>query len=229
LPGDRLQVLAGDGNLWWAGALQLGFQALVQAGIPDDDAVLITNDDVDFEPDFLQQGLAVLASEPGAAFQAVGRDLLTGTVDEGAHFSPLALRFRGVQPGEAPNCLSTRGLIMRAGNFKRSGGFRPQRLPHYMSDYEFTLRLQRQGVVLRCDLRFQMTVRLELTGGERHCRSLRAFWREAFTNRAKYNPIHTSRFAMMVCPPWVVPLHVLRIWLRFGVAALRAAAPGQQA
>lgn len=225
IPADRLEVLRGSGNLWWAGALQLGHDALLRQGIPDTDAVLITNDDVDFAPDFLARGLEVLAERPDAAIQAVGVDQATGTVDSGARFNPITLRFRGVRPGEAPNCLSTRGLILSAGVFKRSGGFRPDRLPHYMSDYEFTLRLQRQGVALLTDPRFRMTVRLELTGGERFRRNgLRAFWAEAFSNRAKYNPLHTSAFAMLTCPPWVVPLHLLRVWLRFGVAALRSVA-----
>lgn len=230
VPADRLKVLSGDGNLWWAGALQLGYAALCAEAIPDDDAVLIINDDVSFAPDFLQQGRAALAEQPGAAIQAVGHDRLTGSVDAGAVFNPLTLRFRAARPGEAPNCLSTRGLIMRAAVFKRSGGFRPRRLPHYMSDYEFTLRLRSQGVPLVCDARYRMEVRLELTGGEQYrLNGLAAFWEEAFSNRAKYNPRHISVFALMTCPPWVAPLHLLRIWLRFGLAALRAGLGGLRA
>src|SRR3954466_494295 len=37
-------ILEGDGNLWWAGSLQLGYQWLMRHAA-DDDIVLIINDD----------------------------------------------------------------------------------------------------------------------------------------------------------------------------------------
>lgn len=224
IPEERLQVLRGDGQLWWAGALQLGYEALHQRGMAAQDAVLILNDDVLFEPDFLQQGLRAMADHPGAAIQAVGRDRLTGSVDRGACVDLVRLRFEAAALERPANCLSTRGLLMPAQVFERSGGFRPQRLPHYLSDYEFTLRLRRQGVPLICDDRFHATVRLELTGREHYRRDgLAAFWAEAFSNRAKYNPRQMSAFVLMTCPRWVVPVHLVRVWLHFLRAALRAA------
>lgn len=221
---ERLEVLRGDGNLWWAGALQLGYDHLLTRTLADDDAVLILNDDVGLAPDFLRQGLRVLSEHPHAAIQAVGHDRLTGTIDRGALVDLVALRFREATPAEPANCLSTRGLLMRAAVFKASGGLRPHRLPHYLSDYEFTLRLRRQGVQLRSDERFHATVRLEMTGQAGYRRDgLGAFWSEAFSNRAKYNPRHMSWFILMACPLWVVPLHLARVWLHFVRAALQAA------
>lgn len=226
LPAERMKLLQGDGTLWWAGALQLGYEALSAEPVADGDAVLIMNDDVSFEPDFLANALAVLAENPDAAIQAIGTDRLSGRVDRGARVDRLLLRFSPATRERPANCLSTRGLVMRGSVFKRSGGFRPRRLPHYLSDYEFTMRLQAQGARLLCDERFKAQVRLELTGGERYRRDgLAAFWAEALSNRAKYNPRHTSAFALMVCPAWVAPLHLVRIWLRFlfnaGLAILR--------
>ncbi len=243
VPDERLRVLGGDGQLWWAGALQMAFEALRAEALPATDAVLLINDDVSFAPDFLARGLEVLAEHPEAAIQAVGVDRDSGSVDRGAVANLVTLSFRAATVGEAPNCLSTRGLLMRAPTFVKSGGFRPARLPHYMSDYEFTLRLRRQGVVLRCDDRFRAVVRLDLTGSERSARPRRlgTFLKTAFSNRAKYNPAHWSAFALMVCPPWVAPLQVLRIWLRFalsvagvalaqmrGAAAPPAGSPGRR-
>lgn len=224
IPAHRLHVLRGDGSLWWAGALQLGYEFLRTQAIADDDAVLIVNDDISFEPDFLRNGLQALATWPQAAIQAIGHDRESGVLDLGVLINLWTLRFRAATPEQPANCLSTRGLIMRAAIFKTSGGLYPQRLPHYMSDYEFTLRLKRRDVDLRCDQRFRATVRLELTGqGYYRSDGFAAFWAEAFSNRAKYNPRHTSAFVMMTCPMWVVPIHLTRIWLRFGFAALRAA------
>jgi len=80
--GDqRLLVLNGDGNLWWAGSLQMAYDHLLTEMIGAADAVLIINDDVGFDDDFLEQGLAVLATNRDACIQAIGIDRTSGTID----------------------------------------------------------------------------------------------------------------------------------------------------
>ena len=221
----RLEVLRGDGTLWWAGALQMAYEHLCRPGrMNDGDAVLIVNDDVHFEPDFLQCGLEMLAEQQQAAFQAVGIDRATGRIDHGTVADLRRLHFRAARPGEVPNCGSTRGLLMAASTFVRSGGFRPRWLPHYLSDYEFTLRLQRQGTALRVDPRFRIEVDFALTGVERPPGgSVAAIWRDALSHRAKFNPLHWSAFALLACPAWVGPLHALRIWAGFARTLAHAA------
>jgi hypothetical protein len=105
---------------------------------------------------------------------------------------------------------------MATSTFLRSGGFRPRWLPHYLSDYEFTIRLHRQGVPLVCDpgltLEFDGSTTGDLpitTGGPRR------FWKHAFSNRAKLNPKHWTAFALMVCPPVAAVRVVARIWWGF--------------
>jgi GT2 family glycosyltransferase len=108
---------------------------------------------------------------------------------------------------------------MRADAFVNSGGFRPHWLPHYLSDYEFTLRMRRQGMRLMTDPSFRLEGDLQLTGTERYGgRGLRQFWSRTFSNRAKFNPIHWSAFIVLACPMWVVPIQLLRVWARFGIA-----------
>jgi len=224
LPQRHLAVLSGNGHLWWAGALQMAYDHVRSLALPDADSVLIINDDVKVEPDFLARGCAVLAEHPGACIQAIGVDTLSGSVDRGAIADLTRLDFRAAQPGEHVNCLSTRGLLMSADTFIRSGGFHPRWLPHYLSDYEFTIRLQRRGVELLVDERFHMQVELELTGLNRpSSNTLRGVWRESLSNRAKFNPKHWSAFAVLACPPRIAASHILRIWLRFGRSLLTAA------
>ena len=188
--------------------------------------MLNINDDVRFGADFLACGLAVLAEFPAACFQAVGVDRVTGEVDRGAIADLVRLRFRAAAAGETPNCLSTRGLMMSGATFTGSGGFRPRWLPHYLSDYEFSLRLHRQGVPLRVHPSFTAEVAFELTGLNRPSGfGVRRFLTDALSNRAKFNPKHWSAFVVMACPLWVVPLHLARIWLRFGRSILAAAWP----
>ena len=78
LPASQLKVIHGDGQLWWAGALQRAWQSLSESPADDADAVLITNDDVSIDPDFLAAGLAVLAEHPIACIQPMG--IATGPV-----------------------------------------------------------------------------------------------------------------------------------------------------
>jgi GT2 family glycosyltransferase len=224
LPAERLIVLKGDGQLWWAGALQMAYEHLLRLHFDPQDAVLIVNDDVTFAPDFLRTGMAVLSAYPGSCIQALGVDGASGSVDRGAIADVVRLRFRAAEPGEPANCLSTRGLLMNAQTFIGSGGFHPRWLPHYLSDYEFTLRLRRRGTPLLVDERFTAQIDLELTGLGRHAsRGVRRLWADAFSNRAKFNPKHWTAFVVLACPAWVVPVHITRIWLGFARSLVAAA------
>lgn len=220
---DQLIVLHGDGQLWWAGALDLAYHRLI-GRLAHKDAVLIINDDVTFAEDFLEKGLDALRRNPGACLQAVGMDPRCGEVDRGAIADLVRLTFRAAGENEPPNCLSTRGLMMDAATFKGSGGFRPGWLPHYLSDYEFTLRLRRKGVRLAVDPTFRARIDLSLTGmGEPMAKGAVAFCRQSFSNRAKFNPKHWTAFILLACPAWVAPLHIARIWARFARGLLAVA------
>lgn len=223
MTSGRLIILSGNGQLWWAGALELAYRQLAPE-LTDRDAVLIINDDVTFADDFLSNGMDALRRHPGACLQAIGVDQHSRTTDRGAVANLVRLTFRGAEEGEQPNCLSTRGLLMDADTFRHSNGFRPRWLPHYLSDYEFTLRIARRGTQLQTDPDFWATMDLTLTGMDRpSMESARTFWRDSFSNRAKFNPCHWTAFVLLVCPTWVVPLHVARIWARFGKSLLAAA------
>ena len=219
VPDESLVVLKGDGNLWWGGALHMAWKYLRNHGAADGDAVLILNDDVTFSSEFLTAGMVLLQRNPNTCIQAECTDITSRSVDRGVVAQLAMLRFRAALRGEQPNCLSTRGLLMRADAFVNSGGFRPNRLPHYLSDYEFTLRMRRHGMHLMTDPSFSLEGNSQLTGTERYGgRGLRQFWSRTFSNRAKFNPIHWSAFILLACPVWVVPAQLSRVWARFGVA-----------
>jgi GT2 family glycosyltransferase len=224
LPPSRLKVLQGNGQLWWAGALHLAHHHLVRAGLSSDDAVLVINDDVRIPQQFLTAGLALLAAHPDACIQAVGKDAATGHADHGAIFERHRLSFRAAEPGETPNCLSTRGLLMCGITFAASGGFRPRWLPHYLSDYEFTIRVSRRGARLMTDPVFSL-VTDSTTSGEQSFGGLgvRKYFSHSFSNRAMYNPLQWSALAALVCPPWIAPVVIAKIWASFVARGLRIA------
>lgn len=221
---QRLTILRGDGSLWWAGALQLAYRHLQAHPPAPEDSILIINDDVEIDPDFLACGSELLTRDPTAAWQATGVDGASGRVDRGVVSDLHRLTFRDARAGEQPNCLSTRGLIMTSSTFMSSGGFRPGWLPHYLSDYEFTLRLGQLGARLACDDRFRIRTDSTLTGDADYLEgSVSQVLRSALSFRSKRNPKHWSAFALMACPAPTGLLHAVKIWARFSLTLLRAA------
>jgi N-acetylglucosaminyl-diphospho-decaprenol L-rhamnosyltransferase len=64
------QLLRGDGNLWWTGATNVGIRhAMTRAS--DDDAILVINDDVEVDPDYLEALSGVWTSMPKALIGSV--------------------------------------------------------------------------------------------------------------------------------------------------------------
>src|SRR5215469_10337958 len=70
----EVHLLAGDGNLWWTGATNLGIRhALAQA--QEDDAILIINDDIEVDPDYLECLLQAWRKAPNALIGSVVVDI----------------------------------------------------------------------------------------------------------------------------------------------------------
>jgi len=207
-------VLAGRGDWWWAGALQHGVDWLTARGTPDAAAVLLVNDDTEFAPDFLECGLALLAAHPRTLVLATAFDRATGRqLDAGVHVDWRRLSFAQAARPEEVNCLSTRGLFLRLGDLRALGGFRPRLLPHYASDYEFTIRAHRRGWRLLTD----PTLRLLMdpgTSGERQisASSFGDFLRRYFSRRSVRNPLTWTAFILLACPWRWKARHLAYIW-----------------
>ena len=111
------------------------------------------------------------------------------------------------------NCFSTRGLFIRWGEMKSVGGFHPFALPHYWSDYEYTIRAMRKGlkgittevVWLEAD---------RALSGSRDLSSLTGwpFIRELFSTKCLLNPVYKSSFVILVCPSRWIVRNLVRIW-----------------
>lgn len=143
---DSVSVLRGKGNWWWAGSLQQGLNALRRMRPAPADMLLISNDDVLFEEEFLETAVAVLRDRPGCLLLARTKNPETGEITEtGIEADFRALSFKAAADPERINCLSTRGLFLRWADAEEIGGFYPRLLPHYLSDYEWTLRANRRG------------------------------------------------------------------------------------
>lgn len=224
--GERLPgsvMLQGDGDCWWAGALQLGYEWLQSAAVNGDDLVLIINDDTRFEADFISSALKLLADRQRVMLHAQCRDEQTDELlDDGVRVDWPRLSFTQVHDSKQVNCLSTRGLFMRVADFLAAGGFHPRLLPHYLSDYEFTIRAQRQGIKPMIDPCLRLWTQRHQSVAAAPAGSL-AQLRGLFARKNPADPAAWFMFVLLACPwPWK-PLNLLRVCMRTVVRIIKLA------
>lgn len=223
---SSLTVITGKGNWWWAGSLQQGYDWLKKQSIPLGALVLIINDDTEFEPDFLQNARDVMCNREQTLLLAKCYCRDSGRLlDAGVHVNWSRFTFGQATTPKEINCLSTRGLFMRLSDFFKIGGFRPVLLPHYASDYEFTIRASRMGMQLVTDATCWLRVDVNTTGFHQlSSRSLRTMLVKIFSNRSVVNPFMWTAFILVSCP-WRYKLrNIFRVWfnvLRLGWQAMR--------
>jgi GT2 family glycosyltransferase len=207
-------ILAGNGHLWWAGSLQVGFEWLCKSGAPDHSIVLIINDDVTFEPDFLADAVSELANNPRVLLLAKVFEDERGHIAETGIVADLKqLSFRAAAPGEEINCLTTRGLFLRLKDMKMIGGFHPKILPHYFSDYEYTIRAKRRGLNLITEDSVVLYQNPSTTGYHTfEGLNLPVFLTRYFSRKSLLNPIYRSVFVIFAVPKkWMLGA-LARVW-----------------
>jgi GT2 family glycosyltransferase len=209
-----LTILRGTGNWWWGGALHQGYRWLKRHRQHHDDLVLIINDDTEFGPDFLAN--AVTAARPGALLlaQLYSRD---GQFEEaGVSWNWAGFDWKGVKDDEEIDCFSTRGLFLQARDFLKIGGFHPMLLPHYLSDYEFTMRARRKGYALVTSPAVHLRYNEELSGiREQTQPSWREYLRKNLSIKSANNPVYWSSFILLAAPLRHMPRSLAVVWKRF--------------
>jgi GT2 family glycosyltransferase len=219
---ENLTVIRGSGNWWWAGCLQQGFIFLKKRGLSHDDYVLITNDDVVFGKEFLAKGISILDKNNQTLLLAQFQYGDNSPPQEtGIHLDLKKFSIRWASSSEDINCLSTKGLFLKWGDFVDIGGFHPTILPHYWSDYEFTIRAHKKGY--RCLTTPDLTISPKLHEKGYLLSSRIEFdnssyfrpWESLFSRRRIHNPIYLISFIFLVCPKRWIPRILLKLLLKF--------------
>ena len=211
---EHLTIIEGNGNWWWAGSLQQGYNWLRSNRVNGDDVVLIMNDDTTFEKDFLAIGIEILGKYSNTLLGAQAYGLQSKRLtDSGVHVDWKRFGFRQAQNREEINCLSTRGLFLYGHDFLRLGGFFPMLLPHYASDYEFTMRAHRRGMKLITDPSLRLNEDEQTTGQHVfESTSTRSHMKEVFSKRSVRNPIYATNLILLACPWRWKAKNIFRIW-----------------
>jgi len=203
-------VLQGDGNLWWAGAINMGLEHVLSRAT-DDDFILTLNDDVTFESNYIEQLFKAARLRPGFLIGSVSldKDDYELVVDAGAYFDwRMRKRVLGCyRPGDHfndhVNQLSGRGALIPVTVFQSVGLYAERRLPHYAADYELAIRAHRAGfpacvfygAVLHSDTSvsgYKFTPFMKLSFGQA--------WQALFSKKSVYR-IETRLNFLWLCSP----------------------------
>jgi len=192
-------VIKGNGNWWWAGALQKGYEYLQQIKVKDEDIALLINDDTTFDEDFLKNGVNLMNGKIKTLVKSLSIDIETNQFCDGYIFADLNhLKFHEITNVNKANCASTRGLFLNINEFFEIGGFYPKKLPHYLSDYEFTIRAFKKGFKIITDNRLFLYADFKTTGIQNiQSFTSRNYLKNLFTNSNAGNPIHWINFILL--------------------------------
>lgn len=213
---SRLTVLKGNGNLWWAGSLQLGINWL-NKNSDKESLVLFINDDVTFNATFLENGVNFIIRKNNTLLLAKLFDRDAGKVIESGVTADLnKFTFNIAEDEKSINCLSTRGLFLRLKYANKIGGFCPGILPHYWSDYEFSIRAFRKGFNLATCDDVYLTEDKSCSGYHSLTNdSFSKFITRIFSKKTIPNPIYRSSFILLACPIQSMPVLLVKTWIKF--------------
>lgn len=215
-------ILKGKGNLWWGGSLQKGFEWL-KKNASESDFCLILNDDTIFEEDFFDIGVNLLRESDRTLYCALCYSQQTQKlIDKQVNFDPKRLRFPPAEDSDEINCMSTRGLFLKFKDWKEIGGFHTLILPHYLSDYEFTIRANRIGFDLKVSQELKLSVN-EITTGFHDFKysNIKEYYSKYFSKKNTMNPFYFTSFIILAVPNPYKKFHLARIPLKFLKGLLR--------
>lgn len=208
-------ILKGNGNLFWGGGLNLAYKWIKNNVQGANNYLMIANDDTEFSIDYIERAIELLNNNPCTLITGVGIGNLSGERKDGViHFDFASTGENNIQgtADDEGNCASTRSIFMRVGDFLAVGGFHPLLLPHYGSDYEWTIRAGKKGMKIKSFSSLTYIVHEETTG---FSTAQRVTLKRIFSKRSNYNPIYRFNFIILVTPTRLLPQAIVNQLRRY--------------
>lgn len=156
-----VEILSGDGNLWWTGSIHWGIEKALKSA-KTGDFILTVNSDCIVEKDFV----SILVNTSIEQDRAIVGSLILGANNDSTIYDagiqidwtkgkliPLGPKNIKDLPKDRKiqqhiDTLTTKGTIYPVEVFSKIGNFDKKHLRHYLSDYEFACRAKRAGFKL---------------------------------------------------------------------------------
>jgi GT2 family glycosyltransferase len=226
---NKLTVLRGDGNLWWAGSLQIAKQWAEQ-NLSSVDLILIINDDVLMSSTYLENGAIEFYKEKNTSNNILlftpSRFKSNGELVGGGYYYDLKkFKFIPSLQSSEVNCIPTRGLFLTVKDFQIIGDFVPKLLPHYYSDLEYTYRAFNKGYELKISRDTTLVMDENLTGihgREIFKSSSNKFFSNLFSKRYAMNPIYCKNFVFCTTQnPFLRLILLVKIFINFSITVVK--------
>lgn len=221
-----VNVLIGDGSLWWSGACNLGVRHALAHGATH---VLLLNDDTEPASDMVAVLKRDAAAHERCLLVARSVDVNTGeSVYTGERIDWVRGRFVPFVECDADGGLHGlhpvthtpgRGLLVPSETFEEVGLFDARAFPQTAADYDFSQRAARAGYELFCDYDAVLSAYPEETGGSRFRGdpSIANLWRHLFSRKGAGNLPYFWRYGARHAPrSTVVPFLVAGTARRVG-------------
>jgi GT2 family glycosyltransferase len=205
-----VDVLRGDGNLFWTAAINMGIRHALLLGA---DMVMTLNNDTVASETFVEKMLEGSRQAPNALIGALDVDSVSKKPYYGGEilnwtWSTSRYLLDSLKEEEQTglhecSLFPARGLLIPRGVFDAIGLFDEERLPHYMADYDFTLTAARHGFKIFCNYDAVLYTYPE-EGGDHKIRKAKTwsnYWKHLFNIKGGGNLKNFTRYTLKNCPP----------------------------
>ena len=148
----EVEILHGDGSLWWSGAINLGTQHAIDHGA---DLVMWINDDVRVEPNTISELVATIQRNGARSISCARIKAVDGSVREwrGAPpaWHPEFATYQDQDDATLPRDIPIhhppggQGVLIPVACFKEIGIIDIKNFPHYWADHDFHYRAMKAG------------------------------------------------------------------------------------
>ncbi|HLP59385.1 MAG TPA: glycosyltransferase family 2 protein [Candidatus Deferrimicrobium sp.] len=218
----QVAIIEGDGQWWWTKSVNEGCKWALKN---DADAVLLLNDDICLDEDYLRNLLNAVEKEPQAIIGSIN---ITEEKERKIFFSGAprmnwwAGKIRRYHPFLAPYneklsglhktaVLPGRGMYIPAHVFEKVGYFDQEFLPQYKADYDFVLRAAKQGIpaFISWDAIIYTQTGKTGPGATFTQQSLSRFSKSLFHNRSRTNLRQNFTYYLRHFPRALIPIFPL--------------------
>ncbi|PTX21376.1 GT2 family glycosyltransferase [Pontibacter mucosus] len=219
----EVEVLFGDGNLFWTASVNLGIKHALQAGA---EYVMTLNNDLEVAEDYIENTYKRMAEKPNAILGALEMDAGTREPAFGGEIVDFKLNKVRYLLQELPkeqqvglhavSQLPGRGLLIPRAVFEKIGLLDQERFPHYVADYDFTHTALRNGFELYVNYDARLYTYPEESGERknRQSKSLQNFYKHLFDIKGGGNLRDFTRFTLKNCPPPYIPYYLANGYAR---------------
>lgn len=192
-------IIRGNGNLWWGGSMKVAHK-WISSHACEGDIIWVVNDDTDFPDDYCKSAMAVMESYNNIILTGYAvEELNSWQIDGSIIFDEVNFTFAlNKGSGKYGNCASTRSLFIRAKDYIHGTAWYPFLLPHYGSDYAWTIDLcRKQNLSVYCTDKVKYVANQNTTGYHGHKNRT---VRQILSKRSDVNPFYKITFAVIISP-----------------------------